>query len=265
MLFWIPDLFSAMSKNSPFWPSVSLVSWLPDLLITNMAFLWTHVSCLMFLGLKRLWTWPRRGYRRYRSSQYCIVLYCIFRTLSVPLTDGDNNWKTGNCMISHPSRALRTVISMQLPWTGSGNGNESEISSLQQQPSCLQQQPAVVTTIWSAYMIRQYEYGLWITFFQFVSHKKYLFRLQKILPFKSLNRTRLHNFDTLTSHISGQGACLGTHTSPARDRLTLQDLLSFCNVPVFSDQRTIDSSCARDAWRQDLIAIRKLRPVQAPK
>ena len=31
----------------------------------------------MDFGLKRLWTWLRRGYRRYRSFQYCIVLYCI--------------------------------------------------------------------------------------------------------------------------------------------------------------------------------------------
>ena len=76
-LFWIPDLFSATSENTPFWPSVSsLVSWLRDLLMYT-AFIWKYVFCLMLFGLKRLWTRPRWAYRRYRSSQYCIVLYCI--------------------------------------------------------------------------------------------------------------------------------------------------------------------------------------------
>ena len=80
-LFWIADLFSSMSENAPFWPSVSsLVSWFPDLLITNKAFLRTQVFCLMDFGFKRLWTWLRRGYRRYRIFQYCIVMYCIVST-----------------------------------------------------------------------------------------------------------------------------------------------------------------------------------------
>ena len=87
LLFWIPDLFSATSTNAPFWPSVSsLVRWLPDLLMTNMAFLWTCFLPYTFwleapLNLATL---------RIPALQKFSVLYCIvLKKLKLPICPND--------------------------------------------------------------------------------------------------------------------------------------------------------------------------------
>ena len=49
------------------WCILHIVSWLPNFLVTNMAFLWTYILSLELLALKCLWTWLCQQYWCYRS------------------------------------------------------------------------------------------------------------------------------------------------------------------------------------------------------